>query len=158
MPLRPFSSMLLFALLVGCGKSATDYQKDAQKALDGGDAAKATQLAEDGLKVSGDDKAVSWRLEQVHIDALAKGGRGSELPKELDRLKAAYPAQVTAQFYKALADKLGTAGDKAQIDVLDAGAKAFPTDPTFSDAITKIKGSAGASPEEVERLKALGYL
>lgn len=158
MSLRSISTVALFLVLAACGKSAVDYQKEAQTALDAGDAPKALQLSEDGLKISGDDKAVSWRLEQVHIDALAKGGRGGELPKELERLKAAYPAQVTAKFYRALADKLGTAGDMAQIDVLDAGKKAFPDDTSFQEAIDQLKSSGSTSPEEVERLKALGYL
>ena len=152
---------VLAALLLGlvaCGKSAAAWEKEAQAALDAGDGAKAEQSAAEGLKSAGSDKAVAWRLEKVRVEALAKEGKGKDLPPELDRLKAGYPAQATAQFYKAIADKLATAGDKdGQLAVLDAGAKGFPDDKTFLDAIDALKGAAN-SPEDVERLKALGYL
>lgn len=158
MTLLRYSSLAAFLALAACGKSAAEYQQEAQAALDAGDAAKALQLSAEGLKGAGDDKAVAWRLEQVHIQGLARDKRGAELPAELDRLKAAYPAQVTAQFYKKLADELATAGDKdGQLAVLDAGAKGFPDDATFTKAIDELK-SAATSPEDVERLKALGYL
>ncbi|MSP56180.1 MAG: hypothetical protein EXR69_11350 [Myxococcales bacterium] len=148
----------LFLGAAACGKSAVDYEKEAQTALDAGDGAKALLSAEEGLKSAGSDKAVAWRLEKVRVEALAKEGKGAGLPTELERLKASYPGQATAQFYKAVADKLATAGDKdGELAVLDAGARGFPEDKTFLDAIEGLKGAAN-SPEDVERLKALGYL
>ncbi len=154
----PMLLALCGAPLAGCGKSADDYAKEAQAALDAGDAAKAQQEANEGLKAAGSDKAVAWRLEKVRVDALAKEGKGKDIVADLAGLKTAYPTQATAQFYKAVADKLATAGDKdGQLAVLDAGNKSFPDDATFKTAIEGLKGAAN-SPEDVERLKALGYL
>lgn len=131
---------------------------EAQKTLEAGDAAKAMQMADEALKQAGSDKAVAYRLEQVRLDALAKQGKGSEVAKELERLAGSYPEQVKAALYRALADKTKAAGDTpGAIDILAAGDKRFPTDPSFKQAIDEIK-NAGASPEEVEKLKALGYL
>lgn len=156
---RTFGALALALTLAGCaGKSAADYQKEAQTALDGGEQDKALQLADEGLKVAGDDKAVAWRLEQVRLDAIAKGAGGGALVADLERLRAAYPAQVTPALYRSIADKL-VAGDNKSgaIDVLAAGDKTFPGDATFVTAINELNAS-GVSAEEVEKLKALGYL
>ena len=141
----------------GCSKSAEDQLKEAQAAV-ASDPAKAQQLAEEGLKNAGSDKATAWRLEQVRLEALAKGSKGAEVAKELERLAGTYPQQVTAALYRSLADKTKAAGDTSgAIDILAAGDVRFPADPTSKTAIEEIKG-AGVSAEEVEKLKALGYL
>jgi hypothetical protein len=159
MALRGTLSLLLPLLLAACGgKSADDYRADAQKALDGGDAAGAQTAAEEGLKSAGSDKAAAWRLEQIRLEALAKGGKGGQVAAELERLAAAYPQQVTAALYRAMADRVKVAGDRdSAIDILAAGDKRFPDDPAFKTAIEELK-TTGVSPEEVEKLKALGYL
>ncbi|MFZ5480871.1 MAG: hypothetical protein ACOZNI_29190 [Myxococcota bacterium] len=142
-------------LLLAC--SSVDHQKEAQDALNGGDADKALQLAEEGLKSAGGDKAAAWRLEQVRLEALAKKGDGASLKGELERLHGAYPQQVTAPLYLKLASQLREGGGGATvIDVLDAGKKKWPDDKAFDDAIAEAQQNA--DPAEVERLKALGYI
>ena len=42
--------------------------------------------------------------------------------------------------------------------LLVAGDKAFPDDGSFKEAITTLQGAGNVAPEDVERLKALGYL
>lgn len=151
--------LLLVAALAACGgKSADDFRGEAQSALDAGDAAKALQLADEGLKAVGSDKAMAWRLHQVRLEALARSTKGAEVAAQLETLSAEYAAQTTAALYRSLADKARAAGDNTgAIDILAAGDKKFPEDPNFKKAIEDLK-SSGVSPEEVEKLKALGYL
>lgn len=161
MRLRTVCSVVGAALLIAitaCGKTPAAYQEEAQDALDGGNADHALQLALAGLEVAGGDRAVSWRLEQVSLDARATGGRGREIPAELIRLRALYPTEVTPQLYLSLAARLGTAGDPAQVDVLDAGKDVFPSEPGFQEAIDQLQVTGSVAPGAVERLKALGYL
>lgn len=152
-------SLFVLTLLIGCGgKSADDLRGEAQKALDGGDAAKAMQLADEGLKTAGSDKAMAWRLQQIRLDAMAKNKQGAQVAKELEGLSKDYAAQITAALYRSLADKARAAGDNTgAIDILDAGFKKFPEDTSFQQAIDQLKAGA-VSPDEVEKLKALGYL
>lgn len=153
------ASLLALLLLVACGGGSPDQKRaEAQAALDAGDAAKAQQLAEEALKSVGSDKAMAWRLESLRLEALAKAGKGADVAKELERLAAGYAAQVNAPLYRSLADRAKAAGDTTgAIDILAAGDKRFPSETTFKTAIEEIKNE-GASPEEVEKLKALGYL
>src|SRR5215467_11812472 len=108
-------SIVLFAALVaGCGgRSAADYQSGARAALDAGDRAKAIQLADEGLAQEAvkQDVVAAWRLEQIRLDALAGDGKGADVKKELERLAVAYPKQVNASVYRALADRVKAAGD-----------------------------------------------
>lgn len=160
-----FSSILLVALLTAggtlaaCGGASPDaLRAEAQAALSAGDPAKALQLADQGLTVAKGDKAAAWQLEQLRLDALAQSKQGAQVVSELERLSKDYAAQVTAPLYRSLADKAKAAGDTSgAIDILAAGDKRFPEDPTFKAAIEELKG-AGMNPEEVEKLKALGYL
>jgi len=151
------------ALLAGCGgKSASDYHNEARSALDGGDTARALRVVEEGLGTDAvkKDPAAAWRLEQIRLEALAKGGKGADVKRELERLAGAYPAQVNASLYRSLADKTKAAGDTAgAIDVLTAGDKRFPAEhASFVEAIDALKSSGSLDPAQVQKLKALGYL
>lgn len=149
--------LVLPLLLAACGQSPEEMRAEAQKSLDAGDPAKAMQLADEAI-LACQDKAIVYRLEQIRLDALAKQGKGSDVAKELERLAGAYPEQVKAALYRALADKVKGGGDTpGAIDILAAGDKRFPEDPSFKQGIEEIK-NAGVNPEEVEQLKALGYL
>ena len=153
---------LLLALVVGCGGSAADYDRDARTALDSGDFPKAIQVVEQALGQDAvkRDTAAAWRLEQIRLDALARSGKGSQVKSELDRLATAYPNQVNAALYRSLADKAKTAGDTSgAIDVLTAGDQRYPADhASFVEAIDALKATGTLDPEQVQRLKALGYL
>ncbi len=154
---------LILALTFACGgKSPADLTKEAQSALDAGDAAKAVTLvdaalAQDAVKK---DAPSAWRLEQVKLDALAKTGKGADVLANLERLAGTNPKQVNAALYRALADKVKAAEDTTgAIDILAAGDKRFPADhATFQEAIDALKSTGNLDPAEVERLKALGYL
>jgi hypothetical protein len=143
-------------LAAGCGgKSAVDYHREAQQALDAGDADRAMQLVAEGLPVAGDDRAVIWRLEQVRLEAMAKKGQGAEIVAELERLGGAYGPQITPALYRSLADKAGPAG--GAVPILDAGLKKFPAEAAgFEEAIAKIQ--EGGDPAAMEQLRALGYI
>jgi hypothetical protein len=159
----PVAVVLFGAILVACGgKSAADYQNEARAALDGGDAPKALAVAEQALGQDAvkKDPAAAWRLEQIRLEALSKGGNGALVKTELERLAAAYPKQVGASLYRSLADKVKAAGDTpGAIDILTTGDQRFPGDhASFVEAIDALKSAGGIDPEQVEKLKKLGYL
>lgn len=149
------------ALLVACSASLADQERDARAALDGRDWARARSLAEEALRSPGaeHDPALAWRLEQIRLEALASDRQGADVVSSLARLAASHPQQVTPALYRALADKLGTAGDAGSaIDVLVAGDQRFPAEhEAFAEAIQSLR-QRGLDPAETERLKALGYL
>jgi len=155
--------LLLAALPWGCGaKSAADYQTEAQAALDGRDVPKAIALVTEALQQDSvrADAAAAWRLEQIRLEALAKGAKGADVKTQLDRLATAYPTQVNASLYRSLADKTKTAGDTpGAIDILTAGDQRFPAEhASFVQAIDALKQAGTLDPEQVKRLKSLGYL
>jgi hypothetical protein len=156
--------LVISAVLVwGCGgKSAADYEREAQAAMDGRDVPKAIAVVNEALQQDAvkADAAGAWRLEQLRLDALAKSAKGDEVKAQLDRLAAAYPKQVTAALYRSLADKTKAAGDTpGAITILTAGDQRFPADHTsFADAIATLKQAGALDPTQVDKLKALGYL
>ena len=156
------SLLATFALVIGlsaCGAASLDDQiKQAQAALDAGDGPAAEKAAEAALKEAKDPKD-AWRLELVRVEGLAQQGKGADVLTHLERLAGTNPKNVTAPLYRDLADKLRASKDTpGAISVLDAGVKRFPADSqSFLDAITAIK-DVSVDPEELERLKALGYL
>ena len=162
--MRTWTMIVLFATcLAGCGgKSAADYQRDAQAALDARDTEKAIQVSEEGLAQDAvkKDAPAAWRLEQIRLEALAQAGKGAQVKTELDRLATAYPKQMNASLYRSLADKAKGGGDTAgAIEILTAGDKRFPDEhATFADAITALKNAGELDPGQVERLRSLGYL
>jgi hypothetical protein len=123
--------LLLAAISWGCGgKSAADYQKEAQAALDGKDNPKAVAIVTEALQkdaVRG-DTAAAWRLEQIRLEALARSAKGAEAKAELDRLAAAYPKQVNASLYRSLADKAKAAGDVPGAIDIPRRDQRFPAD------------------------------
>jgi len=163
MPRTRFAPPLLLVLLslAACQKSLADREQDARTALDKRDFAMAQQMSEGALvdAISGKDAATAWRLEQIRLDALAHQKNGAEVATSLERLAGQYPAQVTPALYRALADRLKTAGDTSgAIDVLAAGDKRFPQEhEVFAKDIEALK-QGNLDPAQVERLKALGYL
>lgn len=155
--------LLLAPLLAACGgKSAVDYQDEARRALDGGDAARAVALVTEALgqDAARNDAAAAWRLEQIRLDALAKDKRGGEVKTHLERLAETNPKQVNASLYRSLADRAKAAGDvPGAIDILTAGDQRFPADhASFAEAIAALKNAGAIDPEQIERLKKLGYL
>ena len=106
MPTR-FLVLLFATVFAACGgKSAADYQREAQAALDGKDLAKAVAIADEALSQEAirRDAAATWRLEQVRLDALARSGKGAQVKSELERLAGTNPQQITAALYRALAE------------------------------------------------------
>ena len=162
--MRTGAVILLFLTWLGwgCGgKSAADYEKDARAALDAGDGPKAVAVVDEGIAkhVADNDAATKWRLESIRLDALAQAGKGSEVVATLERLAGAYPTQVNAALYRSLANKVKAGGNPTgAIDVLAAGDKRFPAEhAAFVQAIDALKAGA-LDPEQVDRLKKLGYL
>jgi hypothetical protein len=153
---------LLVLLLAACGGGSTTYENDARAALNGGDMARAIRVAEEGLGRDAvkQDPAAAWRLEQIRLGALATSGKGAEVKKELDRLAAAYPKQVSASLYRSLADKAKTVNDvPGAIEILTAGDQRFPAEhASFVEAIGALRDGGEMDPATVKRLKALGYL
>ena len=155
------SSLALVFLLAcgGGGPSTEDLQKGVEAAVQAKDYVGAVTKADEALKVDAvaKDPAKAWRFESMRLSALADGGKGADVMTALTRLSGAYDKQLTAALYQSLADKLRAAGDgEGAVNVLDAGKKKFPADPSFEAAIEALKSSA--DPAEIERLKALGYL
>jgi hypothetical protein len=155
--------VLFAAFLAACGgKSAADYQNEARAALDGGDTVKAIATATEALgqEVVKKDPAAALRLEQIRLEALAKSGKGAEVKLELERVATAYPKNVGASLYRSLADRVKATGDTAgAIDILVAGDKRFPADhASFQEAIDGLKATGAVDPEQIEKLRKLGYL
>ena len=156
-------ALLFVIVFAACGgKSAADYQREAQAALDGKDLAKAVAIADEALAQEAirRDAAATWRLEQVRLDALARSGKGAQVKTELDRLAGTNAQQITAALYRALADKAKAANDTpGAIDILTAGDQRFPAEhASFVEAIDALKKGGTLDPAQVERLKSLGYL
>ncbi len=154
-------SALIGAPLTGCstGPTPESLQAEADAAINAKDWTGAVTKADTALAlpaVSG-DAAKAWRFELIRLNALAAAGKGKEVSDNLNRLSAAYAKQLNAPLYHSLAVKVKAGGDSpGSIDLLDAGRKKFPDDTTFQAAIDEMKSSG--DPEEIEKLKALGYL
>jgi tetratricopeptide (TPR) repeat protein len=157
------ATIILAAVVAGCGgKSAADYQSDARRALDAGDTTKAIAVVDEALAKDPvrQDAAAVWRLEQVRLEALAKAGKGPDVKAALERLAGTNPQQVNASLYRSLADRVKTAGDTpGAIDILTAGDQRFPAEhASFVEAIDALKSAGAIDPEQIEKLKKLGYL
>lgn len=159
---RPlFASLILGAVLSGCagGPNAEELQKGVESAIQAKDYAGAVAKADEALKneAIAKDAAKAWRFESLKLQALADGGKGADVLASLERLSATNDKQLTPALYRSLAEKLRAGGDGVGgVNVLDAGKKKFPTDPSFDEAIKA--ASEQGDPAELERLKALGYL
>jgi hypothetical protein len=143
-------------LALACGASPEDHLESARKNLDAGQFDPAINDAAQGLRGSPDDKT-AWGLELVLLEANARSGKVAETKGKLNELEIAHPERVTASTYSSTAQQLKDAGKVAdQIEVLDAGLKRFPDDPTLQSALEKAKQTN--DPAALERLKSLGYI
>ncbi len=128
-----------------------------EASLASSDYAAAVAAADAALAVGGLEPAVAWRLESKRLEAIARSGKGTDALSTLDRLAAAYPAQVKAGSYLAAAEQVKAGGDATgAIHVLDGGLKRFAGDAELTAAVEAAK--AGGSDEENAALEALGYL
>ncbi len=152
--------LLLFALLVGCGKGVADLQAEAQAALVKGEYASAESTAAQALGLGKADRPTAWALENIALEAQARGGKGAEAAATLERLAGEYAPQVNAALYLAIGSYVKDAGQTdAAIDILAAGDKRFPEQhDQFVAAIDEMKNTQELDPAEIEKLKSLGYL
>ena len=156
--LRPRSAatLSLLCLLVACGSGPEDQLEKARAHLAGGDWSEAAAAASQGL-AAGAEGSTAWRLELAALEGEARGGRTAEVLARLDRLAAAWSAQVSGALYVQTAGQVKEAGDaEGAIGVLDAGARRFPEDADITRAIGQLQASG--SEEEIERLRSLGYV
>ena len=151
------SLLMLLCLCWACGASPEARLEKAQAELAKGDYAAAAQSAAQGL-AAGAQGATAWRLELAALEAEARGKQSSDVLARLARLATGpFSAQLGPPLYVQTAGQLKEAGDAAgAIGVLDAGAKRFPQDADIAQAIERSKASG--SPEELERLRSLGYV
>jgi len=148
--------LALLWMLVACGAGPADQLEKARGHLAAGDYAEAAAAATRGL-AAGAEGSIAWRLELAALEGEARGGKTPEVLARLDRLGAAWSAQVTGPLYVQTAGQVKEAGDATgAISVLDAGAKRFPEDADIAQAIAQLK--VIGSDAEVERLRSLGYV
>ena len=146
----------ILLLLLACGKSASDHLEAARAARDAGQFDPAIQDAEHGLQADPDDKT-AWGLQLVLLESYARSGKAAETKQKLEQLAAEHPDRVNPSMYSGAAQQLKDAGKGAeQIEVLDAGIKRFPDDPTLKSEVEKSKQTT--DPAALERLKSLGYI
>jgi hypothetical protein len=149
-------ALLAFLLNVAsCGAGPEQLEK-ARGHLAQGAYAEAAAAATQGL-AAGAEGSVAWRLELAALEGEARGAMTADVLARLDPLADASPTQVTGSHYVQTAGQVKAAGDAAgAICVLDAGAKRFPENPDIAQAIDQPK--ATGTPEEIERLRSLGYV
>ncbi|MHC5209134.1 MAG: hypothetical protein ACYTG2_00265 [Planctomycetota bacterium] len=162
----PLPLALCFSVLLlcgGCGSSNPSEEADAaQAALSQGDFATARAKAKSALAAEGvaDDKALTWKLERIGLEAAAGEGKGAEVLSAVDRLSGSFAAQVNAELYAKLGNRLADGGDPAgALDVADAGKQRFPEQAAAFDAlIESLKTKASSNSELADKLKSMGYL
>jgi hypothetical protein len=148
--------LALVLTLASCGAGPEEQLEKARGHLAQGAYAEAAAAAAQGL-AAGAEGSVAWRLELAALEGEARGGKTADVLARLGRLADAWSAQVTASLYVQTAGQLKEAGDAAgAISVLDAGAKRFPGDRDIAQAMAQSK--ATGTPEEIERLRSLGYV
>jgi len=148
--------LALILTLAACGADPEAQLEKARGHLAQGAYPEAAAAAAQGL-AAGAKGSVAWRLELAALEGEARGGKTADALARLDRLAAAWSGQVTGSLYVQTAGQVKEAGDAAgAVSVLDAGAKRFPEDPDIVRAIAQSK--ATGTPEEIERLRSLGYV
>jgi hypothetical protein len=164
--IRPTLAALTLCLLAACGGATPkELANDADKALRGGDPAKAQKLAEEGqeaMKGGQADRPTAWQLERVRLEALAVQGKLTELRAGLTTASIAYPDVVKADFYAELARDMADAGKTVEsLELVEDGKKKFPDMASaFDGLIAKLKEKAesGADDALMARMRQLGYL
>ena len=105
------------------------------------------------------EKRLTWSLERIRLEALARENQAAEARETLERLAAEYPAQANASLYLAIASYLEDAGGASgAIDILVAGDERFPEESEKFEAQIRELQAGGLDPAEIERLRSLGYL
>ena len=149
---------LLF--LIGCGPDPEQMKTEAQQALSVGNFSQAREISTRALEqVPDSDKRLTWSLERIRLEALARESQAAEAGQTLERLAAEYPEQAGASLYLAIASYIKDAGDAGgAIDILVAGDKRFPEESEKFEAQIRELQAVGLDPAEIERLRSLGYL
>lgn len=150
---------LLF--LIGCSPDSEQLKNEAQHALSVGDFSQAREISTRALaQVPESDKRLTWSLERIRLEALARDNQAAEVLESLERLAAEYPTQANAALYLAIASYLQEAGGAGgAIDILVAGDERFPEESEkFEAEIEELHEGGSMDPAEIERLKSLGYL
>ncbi|HZL99831.1 MAG TPA: hypothetical protein VFD43_06230, partial [Planctomycetota bacterium] len=115
--------------------------------------------AEAGLRAAdGADANLSWKLERIRAEAIAKLGQTPEVLTTVARLQPAYPQQCNALFYGKLGMLLVDAGQPVgAVELADAGIQQFPDRKAdFEGLIASIQASGDS--EAIAKLRTLGYL
>ncbi|MGQ0553110.1 MAG: hypothetical protein ACT4PU_07805 [Planctomycetota bacterium] len=155
---------LCLALLgvLACGAPTLAEQADnAQASLSKGSYDEARKVAETALAdpAAAADKALSWRLERIRVEATACLGDSAATNSQLKACKAAYPAQVNAELYAVLAGKALNAGQPVpSLEIAHEGAQVFPEQKVLFDSlIEQLKSAAASDSELANALSQLGY-
>jgi outer membrane protein assembly factor BamD (BamD/ComL family) len=151
---------LLF--LIGCGPGVEEMKSEAQQALSVGNFSQAREISSRALKQApASDKRLTWSLERIRLEALARSGEGEAARTTLKRLSGEYPEQSNAALYLAIATYLkdsGGDGASSALDILIDGDQRFPEQSEKFKALIQEIQAGGLDPAEIERLKSLGYL
>jgi predicted Zn-dependent protease len=147
----------ILLLALACGKSASDHLDAAREDLDKSQYDPAIDDAGQGLQANPDDKT-EWGLQNVLLESYARSGKATETKQKLEELATKHPDRMTPSMYSGSAQQLKDAGKGGaeQIEILDAGHKRFPDDPTISKMIRE--AAEAGDPAALERLKSLGYI
>ena len=155
-----FFELLGLSFLIGCGLDLEQLKNEAQDALSVGNFSQAREISTRALEQGpGSDERLTWALERIRLEALARGGETADARDTLERMAGEYPSQVNASLYLAIASYLHEAGDAGgAIEILVAGDKRFPEESEkFKTQIQEFEAS-GLDPAEIDRLRSLGYL
>ena len=163
---RPTLAALSLCLLAACGgASPKELSDEADKALRGGDPAKAQKLAEEGqeaMKGGTPQRDLAWQLERVRLEALASQGKLTEVRAGLTTASIAYADQVKADFYAKLGREMADAGKTVEsLELVEDGKKKFPDMTSAFDGLIaqlKQKAESGADDALMARMRQLGYL
>ena len=149
-------TLATIALLFACGTSPAQHLESAKASMESGSWDGAVTAANDGL-TAGPEPTVAWRLELVLLEAHARSGNAAESIKQIEKLATANVDRVNGKLYVSTAGQLKEGGDApGAIDLLDAGAKRYPSDGEITQAIEVAKTTDDA--DELEALRSLGYI
>ena len=148
------------AFFIGCGPDAEQLKDEAQQSLSVGNFSQAREISTRALEqLPESEKRLTWSLERIHLEALARDNQAGEALETLERLATEYPGQANASLYLAIASYAKDAGDQSgAVDILIAGDKRFPEETEKFKAQIHELQAQGMDPAEIERLRSLGYL
>jgi len=103
-----------------------------------------------------------WKLQKLHLLALARLGRGSDAAASLEQAAQLPENKVSPELYCQVADLALSAGDiGGSIDVLDAGVRAYPgREALFVERLENCREAASRSENDElrDRLAQIPYL